>query len=583
MSINENEIEKSFDDFSSDLIEKTNLFFKSFKELTKENLDNYLDFLGLLDIWESEEEKQFLWNTFFKYNIDGKIVESSVLKGMREIFSKEEMKNSVISFPEKNIDYSRDDKMNLMRLSFYKIHSVSIIKSSLKEKLGNSQNKLKLDKNLEDLNEFIESLGIKKLKSIKYIMILLNYNNLIKHNFLVKESQIKNILDNYILLTISIEEILKYLSFISEKTIKSSNNDEEISINHNLYNLSLKLIENKIIKIQNENRFNENLKLDNSSNNSIDNITVSNTSDKVEQKLKNYLENISDINDELKMIINILKDLESSMKKSYQNIINNLKNLLTSKNFENRNENIIKISDNYDDNQKELKINIENNISYMNKKYEEVDIFLTEIENNCKLNDNKMKYLNILLDKLIENKNYLEDEKNRLLKNMIKTEENINIEINESDEQINKLFEEKNILHNKITDLLEKIENIKLQNKSYKERIKELEKDNDIKIEDITEKAEEINKLKLENKTYKNKYDSLLDELIQINNNKEKQLKNYENKLISNSLNNLSKKMKINEKQKNFVNCNIEQLLEQLITLEEKFIMITTILKIRKK
>ena len=65
MSINKNEIEKSFEGFSSDIIQKTNLFFKSFKELTKENLDNYLDCLGLLDIWNSEEEKQFLWNTFY--------------------------------------------------------------------------------------------------------------------------------------------------------------------------------------------------------------------------------------------------------------------------------------------------------------------------------------------------------------------------------------------------------------------------------------------------------------------------------------------------------------------------------------
>ena len=90
MSINKNENEKSFDDFASDLTEKTNLFFKSFKELTKENLDNYLDCLNLLEIWNSEEEKEFLWNTFYKYNINGKVVESSVLKGMNEILSKEE-------------------------------------------------------------------------------------------------------------------------------------------------------------------------------------------------------------------------------------------------------------------------------------------------------------------------------------------------------------------------------------------------------------------------------------------------------------------------------------------------------------
>ena len=575
MSINKNEIEKSFDDFTADLIEKTNLFFKSFKELTKENLDNYLDFLGLLDIWESEEEKIFLWNTFYKYNVSGKVVDSSVLKGMREILSKEELKNSVSSFNENDNDYSRDDNINLIRMSFDKIRSASFIKSSLNKNLGNrdnSKNNLKLDKHMEDLNKFIENCDLKKLKAIKNIMILLNYDNIFKHNFLVKESQIKNILDNYTLMAISIEEMIKYLSFISEKTLKSSCNGEEFNINHNAYNLSLKLIENKITKLQNESNINEDLEKDDLSSDSIINIKISDSSNQLEKKMNNFIENISSINDEMKININILKDLENSKKKCYHNLINNFKNFLSTKNLENNNGNIIKLSDNYDTNQEELKLNIENNISYMNKKYEEIDIYIQEIENNIKLSEKNFKYLNILLDRLIANKINLEEEKNRLLMNKIETEKNINVEISKSDEQINKLFDEKNILNNKIYELLEEIKNIKLQNKHNKEKINELEKDNEIKIKETNEKSEEINKLKLANNNYKNKYDSLLDEMVQINNKKEMQLKNYENQLISNALNNISKNIELNDKQKNFVNYNIEQLLEQFIKLEEKYI-----------
>ena len=245
MSINKNENEKSFDEFTSDLTEKTNLFFKSFKELTKENLDNYLDCLNLLEIWNSEEEKEFLWNTFYKYNINGKVVESSVLKGMNEILSKEERKSNAISFNENNMNYSRDDNMNLMRLSYNKMLSLSIMKSNLNKGFESDKNNIKLDKKIENLTKFIDSCDIKKLKAIKNIFILLNYNNIDKHSFIIQKSQIQGILADYSLFDISIEDIIKYLSFISEKSLKLNKNDEEYIINEDSYNISMKLIENK--------------------------------------------------------------------------------------------------------------------------------------------------------------------------------------------------------------------------------------------------------------------------------------------------------------------------------------------------
>ena len=245
MSINKNEIEKSFEGFSSDIIQKTNLFFKSFKELTKENLDNYLDSLGILDIWNSEEEKQFLWNTFYKYNINGKIIESSVLKGMKEILSKDEIKESFNSFKDKNQNYSRDSNINIIRLSFNRVRSTSIMKSSLDKNFDEEEKDDIYDKNLENLKNYIDNCDIKKLKQIRNIMILLSYNNFDIHNFCVKLTEINEIFEKYPLLKIPIEDFLKYLSFISEKHLRLSNKEEEFNINEDSYNLSLKLIENK--------------------------------------------------------------------------------------------------------------------------------------------------------------------------------------------------------------------------------------------------------------------------------------------------------------------------------------------------
>jgi hypothetical protein len=250
------------------------------------------------------------------------------------------------------------------------------------------------------------------------------------------------------------------------------------------------------------------------------------------------------------------------MKKCYQNIINNFKNLLSLKDFESSNENIIKITDN-DDNNDELKINIENNISYMNKKYEEIEIFFLEIDNNIIQKEIQIKNLSLIIDRLIEKKINLENEKKYLLSNKKETEKNINIQFNEADEEISKLSEEKSILKNKINELLEQIENLKINNKYNLERIKELENDLDIKIKEIKDKSNEIYQLKLENKNYKNKYDSLLNEVIQMNNKKENQLKNYENELIQKALINISKRIQTKDIFKKYINYNIEQLFEE--------------------
>ena len=129
-------------------------------------------------------------------------------------------KGNAISFNENNMDYSRDDNMNLMRLSYNKMISLSIMKSTLKKDFENDKKNIKIDKKIENLTKFIDSCDIKKLKAIKNIFILLNYNNIDKHNFIIKKSQIQSILDNYSLFDISIEDIIKYLLFIYREIIE---------------------------------------------------------------------------------------------------------------------------------------------------------------------------------------------------------------------------------------------------------------------------------------------------------------------------------------------------------------------------
>ena len=95
--------------------------------------------------------------------------------------------------------------------------------------------------------------------------------------------------------------------------MKSCKNDEEFNINEDSYNISIKLIENKIKELENESYFNDVSHLDNLNTDDNDN---QNDENKLEQKAKDCIDYIANINDDLKICINILKDLENSKKKS---------------------------------------------------------------------------------------------------------------------------------------------------------------------------------------------------------------------------------------------------------------------------
>ena len=167
MSINNINEQQSINEFTLDITEKTKLFFKSFNELTKDNLETYLDCINLLDIWNTKEEKEFLWNSFYKYNINGKVIESSVLKGLNEILSRDEQIFSGIPLNDKNEDYSTDG-INIIRLSFNKKKSSSIIKSSINSSSSELiKNNLSLKKEINNLEKFIEETDIIELKKNK--------------------------------------------------------------------------------------------------------------------------------------------------------------------------------------------------------------------------------------------------------------------------------------------------------------------------------------------------------------------------------------------------------------------------------
>ena len=144
MSINSNKQNDSINKFTLEIMEKTKSFFKTFNELTKDNLDTYLECIDLLDIWNTKEEKEFLWNSFYKNNINGKVVESSVIKGLNEILSIDN-NNSIIRLDSQNDNFPLDENTSIIRFSYIKKMSSSLNNVSI-----NSSNELNINKVIQD-------------------------------------------------------------------------------------------------------------------------------------------------------------------------------------------------------------------------------------------------------------------------------------------------------------------------------------------------------------------------------------------------------------------------------------------------
>ncbi len=79
------------DEFLQQLKTKMERYFKKQKCITKkEDLDNFLAAVDLLEFWNSNEEKEVVWQCLNKYNKKGKIDYNSALNGIRDLINQEE-------------------------------------------------------------------------------------------------------------------------------------------------------------------------------------------------------------------------------------------------------------------------------------------------------------------------------------------------------------------------------------------------------------------------------------------------------------------------------------------------------------
>ena len=512
---NKNEIE----DFEKMISNKTKNFFEKNVKLTKDTLPQYLEYIGLINFWNTQKEKDYFWSVLEKYSKNNELTLEETLNGIHEFFIDEE-ENS-------------DDNS-----------------SSKKQSSNNEQN---------IILKYLDNLDIEKIKEIRTILINLKFKD--KISIIEIEEEFKK----YKFIHITKEEMIQFLQLFCNQ---ENNNLNKVSliINFEIYSqimvtLEKKLLENNNIFIQEDKGLNYEI-----NDNPIDMIE-----DLINIEEENYYY-VKILIDTKNILLNMKEEICNNYEKMLLNSEEKLKeNILSCDNVFNGKiqglENFIK---NFDIicHKKENKLQyLKNLISSLKSKYE--DLKNEYINYQQFINEgNYTVDMEEQINKLIEENNIITQQyenKNNEIKNMKK-------EINEKDNELNsyKIQNLENINENK--NKIREIEKLKIDNKNLKESYDQL-------VNQILIKIKEESNNKINQQTIENKVSNNEEERIIVNDEKKLYSLNYEqlliytseldksNQLLNNKINSLSELI---EKHKE----KISELKKQLNIQKENYIIL---------
>ena len=157
---NKNEIE----DFEKMISNKTKNFFEKNVKLTKDTLPQYLEYIGLINFWNTQKEKEYFWSVLEKYSKNNELTLEETLNGIHEFFIDEEENN--------------DDNI------------------SSKKQTSNNENVI---------IKYLDNLDIEKIKEIRTILINLKFKD--KISIIEIEEEFKK----YKFIHITKEELIQFL------------------------------------------------------------------------------------------------------------------------------------------------------------------------------------------------------------------------------------------------------------------------------------------------------------------------------------------------------------------------------------
>ncbi len=245
-------------------------YFDINKSLTKNKFNDFLNYIGLGQIWSTEDEQQILWDKMAMYSVDKTNIDyEAALCGINDFFKEEDDDIS-----EENKKLSDNDLLSDIDLQSLHVKSNFLEEDENKKENSNDENIIDEFINILSENEgnlyairFINELSFSKYSNIKENNIENNNFSCANKNDIINEIQTK-----YKFINLSNDFLKKYFNYISKNIIDEKNKfiiDKTLKeyINVIIYNkINSKKIEIKSLNL-NQNLFNDNKNITNISTN----------------------------------------------------------------------------------------------------------------------------------------------------------------------------------------------------------------------------------------------------------------------------------------------------------------------------
>ena len=479
----EQENENAEEDFQEQLIEKIKLYYESNPPMSSpDELDNFLSAIDLLEIWDSEEEKETVWQCISKYMKDSKIDCEGTIEGIKDLLNQDEAQ-------EKEVNEDAPKKETLLS----RLSRLSTRGGGMGQPIINN---LALNKYKQRAIDEYDCLDNNSLIQFKKIFVLLKLN---QTNSKIKYDDLKDICTKHKFIKIDVSDVWKYLSFcVCEDDLKKLEESKEYIINNDILEEVQGFIDQKIIN-EDLDYDSDNLEKENDIDN--DNDSVS-SSERKKFKEEDPLALIGKI---IKQSINtnennmVLIEIKNDIKKLNYNMVECGYKIL---------------------NKEELSMdNMESDKEKINERIYQIEEFFTKTKNENEKNIGKMELLKENIIKTNENIKIMKNDYKELYE---KYNNNQEIDIDEETERLldenMMLTQEKENKEQEIEKLLEEKKNIR---KDYQNLLMQYE---DV-IREKNELAQEASEIKINNYKLKSDYDKLLNDVMAKMDNQEKEKK----------------------------------------------------------
>ena len=492
----EQEEEKTLAEIQEELNTKVKKFFETTSYISsRDDFDKFLSETDLIEIWNTETEKEILWQYISKYMKNSKIDCDGALNGLNDFMNQDEESQSGNPEEQNTSSIKKKEEKEIKETLLSRLSRVSF--RVTKEK---SENKLALNRYKQRAIDQYDCLDNDSLIQFKKIFTLLKYK-LNKGKLLY--SDLQEICNRYKFITTNINDIWKYLSYcVCIDNMKNLSGKTELIINKEIMEevnafINQKLI-NEDIEVDSDNMEDGEEGGDDEIKDDLEEITL-NLVDKIISEAININDNnlvlneikkeINTINkgdsDNIKGLINgKIKQIDEFIKKSQK------ENELNLKKMESLRENILKISE-------KIRIMNEDYISLYEKFQNNQQYDLDEesnrlIDENIMLSkENEKKQLEI--DNLLEEQKSMKKEYQNIFmqyEDSIREKNELTLNISELKMNNYKLKGDYDKLLNDILSKTEKERRSKKNNKNdnsnvpYEEQVMQLKSINNAQIDD---------------------------------------------------------------------------------------------------